>query len=92
MINRKELTGKTVYEKIGCLYCGGSGYAGRIPVFEVLKINKNFKNLIHTDLNDESLRSEMHKMQIPTMADDAVYKMTEGLIDFHECYQTVSAI
>lgn len=92
LLGSEELEGNIVYKTSGCLYCGGSGYSGRIPVFEVLKINNSFKELIHSGLNDESLRSEMRRMKIPSMFDDAVSKMTNGLIDFQECYSTVSSI
>ena len=34
----------------------------------------------------------MKKLNIPTMMDDAISKMLEGLIDFNECYQIVSTI
>ena len=55
MVTRDDLEGSSVYEKGSCLYCGGSGYSGRIPVFEVLKINDSIKSLIHKDLNDDNL-------------------------------------
>lgn len=92
LLGVEELDGSIIYQKHGCLYCGGSGYSGRIPVFEVLRINNSFKKLIHSGLSDETLRNEMHQRNIPSMFDDAITKMTNGLIDFQECYSTVGSI
>ena len=92
LLGREQLTGMSIYESSACLYCGGSGYTGRLPVFEVLVINHDFKKIIQSDLNDESLRREMQRLNIPTMEDDAIEKLTTGFIDFKECYKTVSAI
>ena len=92
LIGREDLSDQTVFEKKGCLYCGGTGYSGRLPVFEVLRINKHFRTLIHEEISEEGLRAEMRKMNIPSMADDAIAKMKDGLIDFEECYTTVSSL
>lgn len=92
LIQREDLSGIEVAEKKGCLYCGGTGYLGRIPVFEVIQINDNFKELIHSELNDENLRKEMQKQGIPSLVDDAINKFKNGIIDFQECYKIVSTI
>ncbi|MDD7985884.1 GspE/PulE family protein [Lentisphaera marina] len=92
LINRKDLIGTSIARKKGCLYCGGSGYLGRMPVLEVIQINNGFKALIHSEFNDDKLRKEMQHQGIPTLIDDAITKMQHGLIDFKECYKIVSTI
>ncbi|WDE97109.1 GspE/PulE family protein [Lentisphaera profundi] len=92
LIKREDLAGTKVAVKKGCLYCGGLGYLDRMPILEVIQIDNNFKALIHSELNDENLRKEMQRQDIPSLVDDAISKMQEGLIDFQECYKIVSTI
>ena len=40
-------TGETVYEAVGCGACGGSGYKGRIGVFEAIRIDETIRRLIN---------------------------------------------
>ncbi len=93
LIGHEELTGTEIAEKNGCLYCGGTGYDGRIPVFELLKISEEFRELIHSGhVNDEKIRSKMKDLKIPSMADDTILKLKSGIIDFAECYTTLGSI
>ena len=43
-----------MYRGAGCEKCGGSGYAGRIGIFEVLDVNENISRLIMGHVSDDS--------------------------------------
>jgi general secretion pathway protein E len=46
--------GATIYEPVGCESCGGSGFKGRIGVFEAIRIDEPIRRLINEG-GDETL-------------------------------------
>src|SRR6184192_4409174 len=44
-ITPKELEGKTVYKPRGCDYCTGTGFRGRIGIFEMMHLNNEIRTL-----------------------------------------------
>lgn len=51
--------GETVYEPGGCEYCNGTGYQGRIGVFEILKMSDRLKNAVSTHYDDLELLHDL---------------------------------
>src|SRR6202047_872783 len=47
--------GETIYEPKGCERCGGTGYRGRVGVFEVLKIDESVRDLIHAQTDGNAI-------------------------------------
>ena len=39
-----------------CQFCGGSGYKGRVGIFEVMKINENLRELIMKESTADVIR------------------------------------
>jgi type IV pilus assembly protein PilB len=71
--------GSILYRPKGCDACRGTGYRGRVGIFEVIRITANMARLIqsHTPLPEmrEAARSEGMKL----LADSAVAKARDGL-------------
>ncbi len=40
---------KKIYDAVGCPYCNGTGYLGRIGVFEIMVLNDEIKEIIMSD-------------------------------------------
>lgn len=51
MLELRENT--TVYEPVGCASCNGTGFKGRIGVFEAIRVDETIRQLIH-DGRDEA--------------------------------------
>jgi general secretion pathway protein E len=47
--------GTTVYEPTGCEACSGSGYRGRIAVFEAVKVDETIRRLINEDASEDAI-------------------------------------
>jgi type II secretory ATPase GspE/PulE/Tfp pilus assembly ATPase PilB-like protein len=65
----------------GCPHCGGTGYKGRIGIYEVLENNPTIRNLIQhnarpADIFDEAVRTGMRSLR-----HDALEKYVQGRID-----------
>jgi general secretion pathway protein E len=71
--------GDTLHEPGRCERCGGSGYRGRIGVFEVLPITDEIRNLVTSTTDASSIDKVAMAAGMTTMFDDGVYKCRAGL-------------
>ncbi|HFC97413.1 MAG TPA: type II/IV secretion system protein, partial [Thermosulfurimonas dismutans] len=68
-----------LYRGKGCEECLGTGYKGRIGIFEVLELDERLKNLILTTPNATEIRNEALKRNFKTLRQDALEKVLAGL-------------
>ncbi len=52
----EELVGKSIYKGAGCARCGGSGYRGRLGIFEMLILNSEIRELAFNRAPTSELR------------------------------------
>ena len=63
----------------GCAKCGGTGYQGRIGIFEWMQINAQLKHMIHDQDSELSLQEACPDM-FGSMLVDGQAKLKQGLI------------
>ena len=68
----------------GCGKCRGTGYYGRIAIFEVMPVSSKIRNLIHNnagayDIKEMALKEGMH-----TLHESAIQKMKNGITTVEE--------
>jgi len=68
----------------GCNKCGGSGYHGRIGIFELLQPDARMRHLITTGANMLELDDYARKIGVRTLLEDARDKVAEGLTSCEE--------
>ncbi|MGJ4951688.1 GspE/PulE family protein [Bradyrhizobium sp. HKCCYLS20291] len=71
--------GETVHEPAGCERCGGSGYRGRIGVFEVLELDGELRALIGEKTDGLKIDETAIRRGMTTMLDDGLAKCRAGL-------------
>ena len=49
---------KFIYESVGCEECKNTGFAGRLCVYELVKMNDDIKKIIHSDVDITELREK----------------------------------
>jgi type IV pilus assembly protein PilB len=62
----------------GCDACRGSGYVGRAGIFELLIIDDQFRDMIHTDTSVSSMRRAFRGSGRDTLFDDGMKKVKQG--------------
>ena len=72
-------TGETIHEPRGCERCGGTGYRGRVGVFEVLLIDDSVRSLINTQTDGTTIDRAAVAAGMTTMVDDGVAKCRAGI-------------
>jgi general secretion pathway protein E len=76
--------GETIYEPKGCERCGGTGYRGRVGVFEVLKIDESVRGLINAQTDGNTIDKAAVQAGMTTMVDDGVAKCRAGITSTSE--------
>jgi general secretion pathway protein E len=76
--------GETIYEPKGCERCGGTGYRGRVGVFEVLTINESVRGLINAQTDGNTIDHAAVQAGMTTMVDDGVAKCRAGITSPNE--------
>lgn len=76
----------TFYKSNGCQACNGTGYKGRIGVFEVLNINEEIRDAIINKATASEIEALAIKDGFQSMAVDAIEKAKAGLITIDDIY------
>ena len=76
--------GETIYEPKGCERCGGTGYRGRVGVFEILKIDESVRGLINAQTDGNTIDRAAVQAGMTTMVDDGVAKCRAGITSTNE--------
>lgn len=73
-----------LYKGAGCDRCGGSGYSGRIGIFEVLDVNEKISRMIMENITAQDIEKEAKANGMITMIQDGYLKVLEGLTSIEE--------
>jgi type IV pilus assembly protein PilB len=89
-VTRKDLEGVKVYKGEGCPTCNGSGYKGRLAIYEIMPVTQDLADLIfkRADLND--LRTQAEKDGMRTLRNVAVEKWKSGITSSDEVISVTS--
>src|SRR5499433_2665059 len=71
--------GEVVHEPCGCERCGGTGYRGRVGVFEVLELTPAIRDLIDAQSASVNIDDAAVRAGMTTMVDDGVAKCRAGV-------------
>lgn len=68
----------------GCDNCRGSGYAGRVGIYELLVVDDGFRDMINRDASVNNMRRAFRGGGQPTLFDDGIKKVKQGLTTMEE--------
>ncbi|WP_407147117.1 GspE/PulE family protein [Bradyrhizobium sp. ORS 86] len=71
--------GDVIHDPVGCKRCGGTGYRGRLGVFEVLELTGELSELIGDKTDGRKIDEMAIRGGMTTMLDDGVVKCRAGL-------------
>ena len=80
----KKILSDGTFEAVGCENCRGTGYSGRLPLHEILRVDKNLRSLILTSRNLDEIKSSALETGLKTLEDDACEKVRAGLTTVDE--------
>jgi len=74
----EELEGKSTYRGAGCQRCGGSGYRGRLGIFEMIEMNSELRELAFNCAPIGKIRAAAIASGMKTLLDDGKLKILNG--------------
>src|SRR6202521_364006 len=82
--------GETLHEPKSCERCSGTGYRGRVGVFEVLKMDEEVRGLIGPRTDSVTIEKAAVRAGMTTMNGDAVAKCRAGVTSVAEVLRVIS--
>ena len=83
-IERAGVQADQVFHGAGCEECRGSGYAGRIGIYEMLVVDEQFREMINKDPSAIGMRRVFHERGLRSLFDDGIVKVKQGLTTIEE--------
>jgi len=84
-------SGETIQGPCGCERCGGTGYRGRLGVFEILELTNEVRELIGEKTDGLKIDQTAIRAGMTTMLDDGVAKCRAGLTSPAEILRVTTA-
>lgn len=74
----------TLYEGKGCDACGGSGYKGRLAIFEIIPITAELKALILKNPSSQEIWKVARSQGVESLFEDGIEKVKNGTTSIRE--------
>ncbi|MCH8963529.1 MAG: type II/IV secretion system protein [Planctomycetes bacterium] len=81
---KSDLEGRPLYYGKGCKRCGGTGYRGRIGIFEMLIMNNEIRELAFNRAGAAPLRKAARASGMRTLLEDGKLKILKGITTMEE--------
>jgi type IV pilus assembly protein PilB len=78
-----------LFKGSGCASCNNTGYKGRIGIFEAIVMNNDIEMVLLTNPTEREVKRAAKKQKIPTLREDGIIKMLDGLTTFEEVAKAV---
>ena len=91
MPNRERYVEQTdvVYEAAGCQECNGTGYKGRLGIFEVIFMDEQLEKLLKTTMSEHDIQKGTAHQEVLSLREDGVAKVFQGVTSFEELQRVV---
>jgi type IV pilus assembly protein PilB len=86
------LEGAQPFEAVGCSRCGGSGYRGRVGVYEVMPVSEKIRALILERASVDVMVAVAVAEGMRRLRDDGLDKVREGLTSVAEVERMTSSL
>lgn len=85
-VEKANRDGFTLYRGTGCEHCGGTGYKGRMGVYEVLVFSDEVRDAIRAGASPRAILDIARKQDLILMQEDGVLKAMRGKTSFEEVF------
>lgn len=73
-----------LYKGIGCPFCNGTGYSGRIGVYEIMEISREVRHAIISGMSADDLRDISRKNGMKTLRESCAESVYDGITTIDE--------
>ncbi len=86
------LEGAEPFDAVGCSRCGGTGYRGRVGVYEVMSVSEHIRALILEKASVDVMVSVAVREGMRRLRDDGLDKVREGLTSIAEVERMTNSL
>jgi len=79
-----QLEGATFAHGAGCVTCNGTGYRGRMGIFEIFRVHDGIRAMIYDNVTSARLHAQARRDGMRTMREDGIRKVLAGLTTIEE--------
>jgi type IV pilus assembly protein PilB len=72
------------YTGQGCEECGGTGYTGRVGIYEYLPISNRIREIILSNPNSAAIKSAAQRLGMTTLREQVIAKGLKGITTYRE--------
>ena len=84
LVDDPSMQGLRLKKGEGCGKCRGTGYYGRIAIFEVMPVSQKIRKLIHHNSGAHDIKETALKEGMQTLRESAIQKMKDGITTMEE--------
>jgi|DewCreStandDraft_4_1066084.scaffolds.fasta_scaffold03592_3 type IV pilus assembly protein PilB len=89
-VKREQIEGIKVYVGEGCPNCNGSGYRGRVAIYEIMSMTPGISDLVFRKANLNELTDQAIKEGMRTLRGVAIEKWKNGITTIDEIIRVTS--
>ncbi len=78
-----------IYRSVGCPACGNTGFKGRTGLFEAIVIDNEVEEIVIRDPREHIILEAARHQKIPTMAEDGISKVLQGITSLEELERVI---
>jgi general secretion pathway protein E/type IV pilus assembly protein PilB len=83
-LEREQVADASIARGTGCAACHGTGYRGRVGLFEIFPVRNEICTMIYHRVTAASLRRQAQRDGMRSMRDDGIRKVLAGLTTIEE--------
>jgi type IV pilus assembly protein PilB len=73
-----------IFHEVGCGECGGTGYRGRVGLYEILEVHEKIRRLIAGKQTVDDIFKAARESGLVLIAEDGVDKVQQGIVSISE--------
>jgi type IV pilus assembly protein PilB len=91
-LRKEEVAGKQFAYGRGCPACNGTGYKGRMAIFEIMLMSETLRQLIIDEASSEALREQARREGMRTLRESGLLAIFDGLTTVEEVIRETNVI
>jgi type IV pilus assembly protein PilB len=92
VLSEHGLAGAEPFESVGCSRCGGSGYRGRVGVYEVMAVSEPIRSMILERASVDEMVAVAVREGMRRLREDGMEKVRSGLTSIAEIERMTSSM
>ncbi len=82
--NKTLIEGVTLQRGTGCAHCGGTGYWGRVALFEFFYLNSELRDMISEEATMDEIKTKVNDLGMETLLRNGLKKVHDGITSVEE--------